>query len=565
MPTSNRLIVALLALALGTARAGTFATPTATTVLGCQSSDTHLATTQFVQNAIGCASVANQTSLAIAISGGTVTLTTAQLKNAVLIFTGSLAGNVSVVLPTGTPGTWSFVNNTSGAFTATMAVAGQMSPLAFVQGSTRTVSSDGATLYGPVGQALTISTPTSTATGDVTTYGGVNGQSLADSGYPIGASGHALASLDGANTWSGYQTFTGGSNIAGSTVGSMLINGDMDIDQQFEGQSNGVGIDRWYYSYTAGSGLGLQRITGLSVAGYGHYLSLTAPGTAVTVGSTDQRNLRQIVEGSMVSPLQWGTINAQAATLQFWAYATLPGTYCFSISNSTPNESYVGTFAIASASTWQMFTETIPAPPLGSAWSSFTANQFGLMVRFDVGSGSSLATSSVGVWQAGNVETTPGAIELIDNASAQLSLVGVHLFAGTNVGPYIPRPYADELALAKRFYAKTINETVQVNQDAGLGGALCTTTPVADSYVNVRFALPNGLYSGVGSSLSITTYNPNNTNASWRDVTQGTDVAATVDPATAAGGTGVEIETAAPVAAAGDTLCIHATMNSGAR
>jgi hypothetical protein len=511
------------------------------------------------------ANATTQSAVTISLSGGAFNLTSTTLGYAVITLSGTLTSSTAVVFPAVTPGSWTIVNNTSGAYGVTLAVSGQATPLPLTQGTTRTVSSDGTTLYSPISQAVGLTTPIATATGNIPFFAGTTGQSLADSGYPINNSGHALAALDSANTWSGYQTFTGGSNIAGSTVGSMLINGDMDIDQQFEGISNGVGIDRWYFSYTTSDGIALQRITGNSVTGYGHYLRITSPSVAVSVAAADQRNVRQVTEGSMVAPLQWGTSMGQAATLQFWVYATVPGTYAFSVANSTPNYSYVGTYTISAASTWQLITQTIPAPLTGSAWSPFTANQFGLMIRFDIGSGSNFSTSNTGIWQSGNYETAPGAVELIDSASAQLSLAGVHLFAGTNVGPYIPRPYSNELALAKRFYAKTINETVEVAQDAGLGGALCTTVPVAASYASVYFALPNGIYSGIGSSLSVTTFNPSNSNGSWRDVTQGTDIAATVDPATAVGGTGVEIKTASTVAAAGDTLCIHATMNSGAR
>jgi len=511
------------------------------------------------------ANVTTQSTTTDSITGGSVTLTSAQLGDAFIRLSGTLSSAAAVVFPAATPGSWTIANNTSGAYAVTLAVSGQAIPLTLTQGTTRTVSSDGTTLYSPISQAVGLSTPTATATGDVPAFGGITGQSLTDSGYPVGNAGHALAALDGANTWTNYQTFSGGSNIAGSTTGSMLINGDMDIDQQFEGVSNGTGIDRWYYSYTSGSGLAMQRITGNSVAGYGHYLRITAPSTAVVVSAADQRNIRQAVEGSMVGPLQWGTSSPQAATLQFWAYATVAGSYAFSIANSTPNYSYVGTYTITSPSTWQEFTETIPTPGTGSSWSPFVAGQYGLMVRFDAGSGSNYATSNTTVWQAGNYETTSGVVQLIDNASAQLSLTGVHLFIGTNIGPYIPRPYAAELGLAKRYYSKTFNEGVQPAQNAGLGGALCTRVPVASSYSSAYFQVPSGIYSGIGSSVAVTTFNPSNSNANWRDVTAGADVTVAVDPSSAKGGTGVQLATSATVATAGDNLCIQVTYDAGFR
>lgn len=514
---------------------------------------------------VGGTNVTTQSTVSIAIAGGTITLNTAQLNNSVIVLTGTLTSNAAVVVPPSVPGSWTIVNNTTGAYSVTLAVSGQASPLSLAQGLTRTISSNGTSLFSPISQAVGLTTPTATATGDISTFGGTTGQSLVDSGYPVNNSGHALAALDGANTWTGFQTFNGGTNLAAGSVGSMLVNGDMDIDQQFEGQSNGVGIDRFYYTYTASNGLALQRMTGAGVTGYGHYLRMTAPASAVTVGAADQRWLRSAVEGGMVAPLQWGTSNAQAATLSFWAEASLAGTYAFSIVNSTPNESYVQAYVISAPNTWQQFTFTIPAPPSGSPWSTFAAGYYALALRFDLGSGSNFSTANLGVWQSGNYGTMSGAVGLIGNASATLALTAVHLFAGTNAGAYIPRPYADELALAKRYYAKTFNEGVQAAQNAGLGGALCTRVAGAATYPSAYFQIPSGMYAGIGSNPTVTTYNPSNSNANWRDITAGSDIGVSVDPAVAKGGTGAQIATSSAVATAGDELCIHVTYDSGFR
>ena len=509
--------------------------------------------------------VTTQSATSISVSGGTMNISMAQAGVGLITLTGTLVSAEAVLFPAGLVGSWTILNNTSGNYNVTLAVAGQASPLALPQGVTRTISSDGTNLYSPISQAVGLTTPTATATGDVASFGGITGQSLSDSGYAINSSGHALAALDGANSWSGFQTFNGGTNLAAGSVGSMLINGDMDIDQQYEGQSNGVGIDRFYYAYTASNGMALQRITGSGVSGYGHYLRMTAPASAVTIASADQRWLRSSVEGGMVEPLQWGTANAQAATLSFWAEASVAGTYSFSIVNSTPNYSYVGTYTIPTSNTWTAFNFTIPAPPSGSSWSIFAAGYYALALRFDLGSGSNFSTSTPNVWQSGNYGTANGSTGLISHPSATLALTAVHLFAGTNAGAYIPRPYSAELALAKRYYAKTFNEGVAVGQSAGLGGSLCTKAPSAASYPAAYFSLPNGMYAGVGSSPVVTSYNPSAANANWRDVTAGADVTVAIDPAAAKGGTGVEVGTASAVTAAGDNLCIQLTYDSGFR
>ena len=203
-----------------------------------------------------------------------------------------------------------------------------------------------------------------------------------------------------------------------------------------------------------------------------------------------------------------------------------------------------------------------PALPSGSPWAYFIPNQYAMQVRFDLGSGSTYATSTPNTWVSGNYETVSGAVELVAQTSGYCEFAAVHLQPGSIGGGYLARPYGDELALARRYHAKTFPEGTAPAQNAGVAGALCARTPVASAYASVYLAMPMGLYTGSGSSLSVTTYNPSNTNANFRDVTGSADVTATVDPASAKGGTGVEIATSATVATAGT---ISTSMRSSIR
>lgn len=119
-----------------------------------------------------------------------------------------------------------------------------------------------------------------------------------------------------------------------------------------------------------------------------------------------------------------------------------------------------------------------------------------------------------------------------------------------------------ELALAKRYYIKTFNEGVAPANDAGLGGALCTYALSSDSAA--YFQIPNGMYAGIGSNPTVTTYNPSDTNSDWRDITKAVDIPATIDPAGAKGGTGVQVATqqSGTFAYPGDQLCIHVVYDS---
>jgi hypothetical protein len=481
----------------------------------------------------------------------------------VIELTGTLTSNVALVFPAGTPGHWIIVNNTTGAYSVSANISGQVATFLVPQGNQRSFGNDGTLLFSPLAQAFTLATPSTTVTGNLPAWGGISGQSLTDSGVSIGTGGHSLCPLDSSTPCAfAVAPTVGGAPLGGGAAGSMIINGDMDGDQRFYGAANGTGIDRWIYAFNQGSGLSLQRVID-APALYGHSLKALASSTPVTLAASDIRTLTTKLEGSQVQQLAYGGSAAQTATLTGIVKCTVAGNYAFSIRNSTPNYSYVDTFSVTTVNAWTTFQKTIPAPPVGSPWSPFTDNQYAMSVSFDLGSGANFSTTTPAQWQSGNFVTTTGATGLVTTASASCQFTGIHLVAGTNPGTYVPRPYPQELALMQRYYRKTFNESVAPAQNAGLAGALCARAPSAGSYVSAFLPLPSGLYTGVGSSSTVTLYNPSAANASWRDVTAASDVAMTIDPATSKGGTGVFVTSASTIATAGDVVCGHAVFDSG--
>ena len=89
-------------------------------------------------------------------TGGAVALTPANLAAPVVIISGALTSSTTIALPSGLTGVWTFINETSGGFVATVGVAGQASPLAIPQGYPRQISSDGANASSPVTQAYAL-------------------------------------------------------------------------------------------------------------------------------------------------------------------------------------------------------------------------------------------------------------------------------------------------------------------------------------------------------------------------------------------------------------------------
>ncbi len=97
----------------------------------------------------------------IAVSTGTTTLTTNngasdQARNAVIILTGALSGNVTVVIPN-VGKQYIIFNNTSGAFSVTIATAAPVTSAVITQGTSQLVFCDGANnVFVPVANATSL-------------------------------------------------------------------------------------------------------------------------------------------------------------------------------------------------------------------------------------------------------------------------------------------------------------------------------------------------------------------------------------------------------------------------
>jgi len=265
-----------------------------------------------------------------------------------------------------------------------------------------------------------------------------------------------------------------------------IINGEMRIDQRgLAGGANVTtanyyGLDRWTVSRNGGAAvIGYGHGTGLatsSAAGFTDYLS-TAVNTAASPAASDFSFIRQWVEGLNVADLAWGTSAASSITISFYVSASITGTYAASVRNSAGNRSYVSTFSIAVANSWQYVTLTIPGDTSGT-W--LKNNEQGLALTFDLGSGSNSNTTA-GAWQAGAFSRTSGCVTPVATSGATFYITGVQLEAGTVASPFERRDYGRELMMCQRYYQTTYNGVVAgtVSTSGNLARYLDGTTAYA--------------------------------------------------------------------------------------
>jgi hypothetical protein len=264
---------------------------------------------------------------------------------------------------------------------------------------------------------------------------------------------NAITDASGGNT----ATINSMTPTADSLQGfrNRIINGDMRIDQRNAGASVTAtssfpfSVDRWWGYEDATGSFTMQRST-TAPAGFTNSVVLTVSSADTSLGAAEQYIFNQSIEGLNVSDLGWGTANAKTVTLSFWVRSSVTGTYPVAIINSASNRSYVSTYSISSANTFEYKTITIPGDTSGT-W--LTDNGIGLMVRFSLGAGSDFQTTA-NQWNGSYELTTSSCTNLMATSGATLHLTGVQLEVGSVATPFERRDYGRELIMCQRYAYK---------------------------------------------------------------------------------------------------------------
>lgn len=209
------------------------------------------------------------------------------------------------------------------------------------------------------------------------------------------------------------------------------------------------GVDRWYGSAIAGGG-GFSVQTTLTggppgVVTYVRLATVTAKGS---LAAGDYHYFGQAIEGTDFYDLQWGSASAIPAMLSFWVRASIAGTYSVALHTPAFAQSYVATYSVTLANTWQFKTISIAAPTIGT-WPTGAVTTGG--IKFDLGEGTTFS-GSAGVWVAGNRGVATGSVALVSNALATLDIAQVQLEPGTAATAFDRRPDPIELIITGRYY-----------------------------------------------------------------------------------------------------------------
>jgi hypothetical protein len=319
---------------------------------------------------------------------------------------------------------------------------------------------------------------------------------------------------------------------------NILINGRMEVGQERGGASvtitsgNLYVCDQWIALENAGS-IGVTGLKGTppGTPPFGNQFTQSIRLTASTGGAIaagERVVLFQPIEGIRMAKLGYGGTTALPTTLGFWVYSTITGQSSIFIQNSAANRSFVKSFQINAAATWEYKTISIAGDTSGS-WNNDTGT-----VGANVGFGIAVGSSSFGTdntWNAANNIGVSGQTNLFASTNNVFAVTGVAWLAGDLILPehlasIWGRSFDEELHVCERFWEKSFNYATVPAQNVGLEtGEYSQGAIVAGASVNrftqIRFAARKA-----SNSITFTFYNPSAANGNARDGTLGADCGA---------------------------------------
>ncbi|MBI1275385.1 hypothetical protein GC177_05370 [bacterium] len=278
-----------------------------------------------------------------------------------------------------------------------------------------------------------------------------------------------------------------------------IINGAFDIWQRGTSfGSNGFVADRWQFNYGSGGAATVSR-------------SAFSPGESVGDGTQPLYSLQwnQTTGGTgnyLMQPIEnVRLLSGQQVTVSFYA-RTVSGSMtlscflrqCFGTGGSPSSNNDSSTQTAGLTTNWQRFRLTWTLDSISGKTMGSNANDYlGLIF-----SGPSGSTFNLLLW-------------------------GVQLERGPFATPFEGRQMATELGLCQRYFWKSFRASVTPAQNTGREGAIMLTATGTTTNLSVcaqvRLPVP------MRALPSITTYNPQASNANWRNVGAGTDLAVIVD------------------------------------
>jgi hypothetical protein len=247
---------------------------------------------------------------------------------------------------------------------------------------------------------------------------------------------------------------------AGLGFRNLIQNGNMVVDQRSIASSpitntaaaSTTALDRWNFYGSLAKMTMTQSTDVPSTEVFTKSLKITTAASTFTPGAGDYYGVRQVIEGQNFAAAGYGTSAAKPLVLSFWVKCSTTGTFSVSLFNrEAPDRSYVSTYVINSANTWEKKIIYIQSGDTSGTW--LTTSGIGLQLWWDLGSGSS-QNATAGVWNSSLKVNTSSQPNFVGTNAGTFYLTGVQLEQNYQPTPFEQRPIGVELALCERYYQK---------------------------------------------------------------------------------------------------------------
>lgn len=241
---------------------------------------------------------------------------------------------------------------------------------------------------------------------------------------------------------------------------NLIINGAMQVAQRGTSFSASNGQDRY------GADRFFARLNDIDQAtitvsqetdapsGFVYSLKVNTDVAETALAADEQYKLEHRVEGNSTSQLAWGTADAKTVTISFWFKSSTTGTTAVALLNSANDRSYIASFTVDAANTWEYKTLTVAGPTDGT-WK--TDNTTG--IRFRWGTFGTDYENTPNQWNNTQSMMVAGGIDYTDTVDKYFQITGVQLEVGDTATPFEHRSYADELSRCERYFQLYPEET----------------------------------------------------------------------------------------------------------
>tara|TARA_X000001036_G_C20679012_1_gene805261 strand:- start:1871 stop:2959 length:1089 start_codon:yes stop_codon:yes gene_type:complete len=235
---------------------------------------------------------------------------------------------------------------------------------------------------------------------------------------------------------------------------NIIINGAMQVSQRHGTSSVTVAagdhyvVDRFKIQDYSDATFSSQQVTD-APEGFRNSSKITVTGTDTSLGTTQYQRFIQPIEGLNVSHLNYGWGFAQTTTLSFHVKSSLTGTFSVFVFNSAANRSFISTYTISAANTWEKKTITITGDQ-GGTWLKDTG--VGMYLGWSLGTGTNFQTSNLNAWGGSFKMAGTSQVNLAGTNGATWQVAGCQLEVGSQASPFEHRSYGDELLRCQRYY-----------------------------------------------------------------------------------------------------------------